>query len=61
MLFTLAAVVFFAAIVTFFSQEFIGIFKKIFAIKGAKLILPLLLASWCIINVNYLVLWVVYY
>ena len=61
MLFTLAAVVFFAAIVTFFSQEFIGIFKKIFAIKGAKLILPLLLASWCIINFNYLVLWVVYY
>ncbi len=61
MLFTLAAVVFFAAIMTFFSQEFIRTFKKIMDIKGAKLILPLLVASWLVLNYDYWALWVVYY
>ncbi len=61
MLFTLAAVVFFAAIMTFFSQEFIRTFKKIMDIKGAKLILPLLAASWLVLTYDYWALWVVYY
>lgn len=61
MLFTLAAVVFFAAIMTFFSQEFIRMFKKIMAIKGAKLVLPLLAASWLVLTYDYWALWVVYY
>ncbi|CEG57579.1 hypothetical protein [Legionella fallonii] len=61
MLFTLAAVVFFAAIITFFSQEFIRMFKKIMDIKGAKLVLPLLAASWLMLSYDYWALWVVYY
>lgn len=56
MLFTLAAVVFFAAIITFFSQEFIRVFKKIFAIKGAKLLIPLAVASWFMYSYDYLAL-----
>lgn len=46
MLVTLALLVFSGAILILFSQEFIRIFKKIFAIKGAKLFLPLFIASW---------------
>jgi hypothetical protein len=45
MLLTLALVVFFASIIVFFSQEFIDLFKKIMAIPGALLLLPLLLAT----------------
>lgn len=48
MLYTLAAVVFCATIFVFFSQEFVNLFKKILAIPGAKLILPLALASWLV-------------
>jgi len=58
---TLALVVFFAAIITFFSQEFIRLFKKIFAIWGAKTVLPLLLASWIIYTFDYWVMWIIYY
>lgn len=61
MLFTLAAVVFCAAIFVFFSQEFISTFKKIFAIKGAPLILPLAGASFIIYNFNYWCLLTFYY
>ncbi len=61
MLFTLAAVVFCAAIFVFFSQEFIRTFKKIFAIKGAFLILPLAAASFVIFNFNDWVYLVIYY
>ncbi|BCA96311.1 hypothetical protein TUM19329_26720 [Legionella antarctica] len=61
MLFTLAAVVFCAAIFVFFSQEFIRVFKKIFAIKGAILILPLVVASCVVYNFNDLVYLVIYY
>ncbi len=45
MLFTLAAVVLIASIGVFFSQEFVRLFKKITAIPGVKLLLPLLIAS----------------
>ncbi|MCL9682746.1 hypothetical protein [Legionella maioricensis] len=61
MLFTLAAVVFCAAIFVFFSQEFIRTFKRIFAIKGAPLILPLAAASWVIYNFDDWVYLVIYY
>lgn len=58
---TLALVVLFASIAVFFSQEFISVFKKLFAIKGVPLFLPLLVASWLIIAFNYWSLWIVYY
>jgi hypothetical protein len=58
---TLALVVFFAAILVLFSQEFIGIFKKIFAIKGAKLFLPLIIGSWLVIDFEDIFLWGIYY
>ncbi|KTD50177.1 hypothetical protein Lqui_1502 [Legionella quinlivanii] len=45
MLLTLALVVFCSAIIVFFAEEFGGVAKKIFAIPGVKLILPLLIAS----------------
>lgn len=45
---TVASIVFFAAIILIFSQEFGRMLKKIFAIKGAKLFLPLIMASWLI-------------
>lgn len=61
MLLTLAMVVLFASIAVFFSQEFIRTFKKIFAIKGVKLFLPLFLASWLIFTFDYWSLWCVYY
>ena len=56
MLLTLTFVVFFASIFVFFSQEFMRTFKKIFAVKGAELVLPLIIASWLIINFDYWVL-----
>jgi hypothetical protein len=39
---TLALVVAFSAIILFFAKEFGDLFKKIFAIPGAKLFLPLI-------------------
>ena len=61
MLITLAVVVFFASIFVFFSQEFIRTFKRLFAIKGAKLILPLAAASWFVYKFELWVLWAIYY
>ena len=61
MLLTLALVIFAAAIMILFSQEFIRTFKKIFAIKGAKLLLPLFIGSWLVLNFDYLCLWGFYY
>lgn len=58
---TLALVVFFAAILVLFSQEFINIFKKIFAIKGAKLFLPLFIGSWLVVDFEDIFLWGIYY
>lgn len=48
MLITIALLVLCSSIVVFFSQEFIGLFKKIFSIPGVKLLFPLILASWLI-------------
>lgn len=58
---TLALVVLLGAIFVLFSQDFIKVIKKILGIKGAKLILPIALASWCIYTFNYYVLWGLYY
>jgi hypothetical protein len=61
MLLTLVLVVFFFTVVMAFSQEFYGLFKKIAAIKGAPLVLPLAVASWIVFNLDYWLLWAVYY
>jgi hypothetical protein len=61
MMVTLAAVVFFAAIFCFFSQEFIRTVKRIFEIKGATLILPLAIASWFMYTFDYWFIWAIYY
>ncbi|MCX7116456.1 MAG: hypothetical protein NTW94_00820 [Legionellales bacterium] len=45
MLVTLAMVVFFSSVGVFFSEEFGRFFKKVIAIPGAKLLLPLVAAS----------------
>lgn len=58
---TLALVVLLGAILVLFSQDFIKFIKKIFGIKGAILILPIALASWCVYTFNYYVLWGLYY
>lgn len=49
MIVTIALIVFLASIAAFFAQEFGRMFKKLFAIPGTKLLLPLLLASWLIV------------
>lgn len=61
MFLTLALVVLGAAIAVFFSQEFYGMFKKLFAIKGVNLFLPLFIATWLVYSFDYSTLWVVYY
>ncbi len=61
MLLTLALVILGASIAVFFAQEFIGMFKKLFAIKMVRLFLPLLIASWLVYTFEYLALWMVYY
>ncbi len=45
MLVTIALVVLCSSIVVFFSEEFISLFKKMLAIPGVKLLLPLVIAS----------------
>ncbi|KTD32990.1 hypothetical protein Lnau_2638 [Legionella nautarum] len=45
-----ALVVLLSSIVVFFSKEFSDLFKKIFAIAGMKLLLPLLLVTALIVN-----------
>ncbi|MCW8410094.1 hypothetical protein OQJ13_14030 [Legionella sp. PATHC035] len=61
MLLTLTLLVLFGSILVFFSEEFIKTIKKIFAIKGAKLIIPLFVASWLIFSFDLWVLWAIYY
>lgn len=61
MLVTLALVIFLAAITVFFSEEFIRAFKKLFAIKGTKLFLPLFAASWLIYTFDFWFLWTFFY
>jgi len=45
---TIVLVVFCAAIVVVFSQEFRNMFKKFFSIPGFKLFIPLAFASWVV-------------
>ncbi|KTD24496.1 MULTISPECIES: hypothetical protein [Legionella] len=47
---TVALVVLLSSIVVFFSKEFGDLFKKIFAIPGMKLFLPLTLATALVVN-----------
>lgn len=53
----LSLVVVGCAIVVFFSQEFGNAFKKLFAIRGMKLLLPLILATGLIVDYEHWVLW----
>jgi hypothetical protein len=48
-MFTLVIVVCITAGLGFFSQELNQLFKKIFSIKGAPLLLPLALGSWVVV------------
>ncbi len=61
MLLTLALVVLLSSILVFFSEEFIKLFKKLFAIKGAKLLIPMFAASWLIYTFNFWFLWAIFY
>lgn len=61
MLLTLALVVFFASILILFSDEFIKLFKKLFAVKGAKLFIPLFVASWLVSHYEFWVWWEMFY
>lgn len=45
------------SIVVFFSQEFGNAFKKLFAIRGMKLLLPLILTTALIVYYEHWVLW----
>jgi hypothetical protein len=53
----LSLIVVSCAIVVFFSQEFGKFFKKLFAIRGMKLFLPLVLASAIVVDYSNWVLW----
>lgn len=53
----LSLVVLGCSIVVFFSQEFGNFFKKIFAVPGMKLLLPLILASAVVVDYNNWILW----
>lgn len=61
MLLTLALIIFFSSILVVFSKEFIQLFKKIFSIKGSKLVIPLLIVSWVIYSFNVLFLSLLFY
>lgn len=61
MLLTLALVILVGSIFVFFADEFKRTFKRLFAIKGAKLFLPLVAASWLIYTFDDWFLWAVYY
>ncbi|KTC71717.1 hypothetical protein Lbir_1572 [Legionella birminghamensis] len=58
MLLTLALVVLCSAIIVFFAEEFGGVFKKIFALPGVKLILPLLIASFIVAAYEDWIVWI---
>lgn len=57
----LALVILLGSIIVLFSEEFIKSFKKLWAIKGAKLLLPLFAASWFIYTFDFLFVWVIFY
>lgn len=60
-MYQLVLIVCIASIFCFFIQEFIGLFKRIFAIKGVKIILPLALASGLVYLNTPFVLWHLYF
>ena len=53
----LAALVFGCAILMFFSQEFANTFKKIMAIRGMKLFLPLILVTYLVLSFQAELVW----
>lgn len=57
MLLTLALVVLFCSIAVMFSQEIGNFFKKIFAIPGMKLLLPLIVVSLLVVYYEPWVFW----
>lgn len=61
MLVTLALVVVASAIIVFFADEFINLFKRFFEIKGTKLFVPLLVASWLVYGFMDWFLWALLY
>jgi hypothetical protein len=61
MLFTLALLVLSASVAIFFSEEFYNAFKKLFEIKGIKLLLPLSIASWAVCSFDYGSIWFIFF
>lgn len=57
MLLTVALVVVCCAIIVFFSEEWTNVFKKIFAIRGMKLLLPLFLVSMLVVYYDPWITW----
>ncbi|OCH96975.1 hypothetical protein A8135_04910 [Legionella jamestowniensis] len=57
MLLTIALVVFSCAILVFFSQEWANFLKKMFAIRGMKLLLPLFIVSLLVVYYEIWVSW----
>lgn len=61
MIYTMAYVIFIAAIVVFFSDEIISFIKRVFEIRGALLLLPLVVASWAAYAFSDLFLWLIHF
>jgi hypothetical protein len=57
MMLTIAILVLVSSIFAFFADEFGRMFKKIYAVPGVKLLLPLLVASWLILFYEAFGLW----
>jgi hypothetical protein len=53
---TIALITFLGSIGVFFSEEFTRLVKKILAIRGATLVLPLFVASWLMYTYNFWIL-----
>ncbi|AUH71126.1 hypothetical protein [Legionella sainthelensi] len=56
-----ALVVLFGVVMVLFSEEFSKSLKKLWAIKGARLLLPLFAASWFIYTFDFLFAWIIFY
>ncbi|KTD70337.1 hypothetical protein Lsan_0019 [Legionella santicrucis] len=56
-----ALVVLFGVVMVLFSEEFSKSFKNLWAIKGARLLLPLFAASWFIYTFDFLFVGVLFY
>ena len=54
---TLTLMIFISAIILFFSKEFKNMFKKLFAIPGMPLLLPLFFATLVVIDYETQILW----